>query len=114
MCRLASRAYEHCCGLLRNQSTGANCHSAPSVSFFFWVLCIDKYCRHVLDVRRDTLNQIRRNKGVVEKREPLGVPFEVTIDDPYINIWTGAWLNCEDIPSVIFLVFCYPETNTLA
>jgi len=101
-------------GFLRRQSSSAESHCAPSVSVFLGVLGIDQYCSYIINIRRDTLDQIRGNKGIVDKRETLGVPLQVTMSDPYINIWTGAWFNRKDIPSARLLVLCHPKTNTLA
>ena len=74
----------------------------------------DQYCSHVINIRWDAFNQIRRNKAIVDKRGSLGVPPQVTIGHPYIGIGTRAWRNGEDIRSARLLVLCHPKRNALA
>ena len=57
---------------------------------------------------------MRSNKAIVDKRKSFGVPPQVTIRYPYINIWTGAGRNGEDISSTRLLVLCGPKRNALA
>jgi len=57
---------------------------------------------------------MRRNKAIVDKREPFGVPPQVTIRHPHIDIWTRAWGNGEDICSTRLLVLCGSKRNALA
>ena len=115
MCRLASRAYEHWRGLLRNRFLRcADRDCAPSVSILFWVLRVHQHSNHGIDIRRDRLNHKRRDKGIIDKSEPLGVPLQVTSCHLDISIWTRTWFNGEKVPSACLAVFSHPKTNAFA
>ena len=57
---------------------------------------------------------MRRNKTIVDKRKSFGVPLQMTIRHPYIDIWTRAGRNGKDIRPTRLLVLRGPKRNALA
>jgi len=87
---------------------------APPISILFRVLRVHKNCSHGVDVRRDRLDQKRRDEGIFDEGEPLRIPLQAPINHLHIDFRMGAGLNGEQILAARLAVLCHPETDAFA